>query len=59
MQTLDLQIKCVKSEIARRKSLFPLLIESGKMSKEFAMSEISLMQKVFETLTQLKGLASR
>lgn len=53
---IDLQIECVKKELLRRKRRYPLLIEAEKMSEDYAELEILKMQKVMETLSQLKGL---
>lgn len=57
--SIDLQIKCVKAELKRRKKVFPYLIESEKLKQDEADLEISKMQDVLETLTQLKGLVER
>ena len=56
MYSIDEQINSVKREVKRRKKIFPHLVESGKMTEENSGYELSIMQNVLETLTQLKGL---
>lgn len=55
--TLDMQIKFMSREITRRKSLFPKLITEGRVTEEQAAFEIAAAQAVFQTLTQLRGIA--
>ena len=56
MFSLDKQIESVKREQKRRKRVFPYLIETKKLTEEQAISEIAVMQSVYETLTSLRGL---
>ncbi len=53
---IDSQIACVKAEVRRRKVVFPILVEKGKMDSSEAILQQHLMQTVLETLTQLKGI---
>ena len=53
---IDTKIKCIKNEIYRRKKCYPMIIESGKMTQEYADQEIEVMRQVLQTLTQLKGM---
>lgn len=53
---IDTKIKCVKSEIQRRKKTFPKLVEIGRISQDRADREIETMNHVLQTLTQLKGM---
>jgi len=53
---IDTKIKCVKSEIKRRKKYFPMLVRGGKMKQADADQEIQSMISVLETLTQLRGM---
>ena len=57
--SIELQIQCVKKELKRRKKIFPALVESGKLNQDYSDLELSKMQDVLETLTQLKGLLRR
>ena len=52
---IDTKIECVKREIKRRKKFYPKLVESGKFNQEWADAEITAMQAVLETLTNMKG----
>ena len=52
---IDSKISCVKRELKRRKKFYPAMVKDGKFDQEFADLEIHAMQKVLETLTQLKG----
>jgi hypothetical protein len=54
--TIDQQIKCLSAEIARRKKVFPALIEQGRYTEEKATYEIEVMRQAMQTLTQLRGL---
>jgi len=53
---IDTKIKCIKNEIHRRKKCYPMIIENGKMTQEYADQEIEVMRQVLQTLTQLKGM---
>ena len=56
MRTLDQRIACVKREIDRREKIYPRLVESGKLTEDESVSELSTMKDVYETLTQLRGI---
>lgn len=54
MKSIHEQIKCVSREIGLRKSVYPKLIEAGKMDPFEADREISAMQAVLHTLTEVR-----
>ena len=54
--SLDRQIICLNAEIKRRKKVFPIFVEEGKISQEKAIYEIETMTDAYQTLTQLKGM---
>jgi major membrane immunogen (membrane-anchored lipoprotein) len=51
--TLADQIKCVRRELALRKSAYPHWVKDGRMKQEDADYEIEAMQAVHDTLTKL------
>ena len=53
---IDLQINCIKREIARRKKIYPELIDKDKLTTADTVLEVSAMQGVLETLTTLRGI---
>lgn len=59
MSPIERQINCAKNELKRRKKVFPHLVASGKLTEDEATAEISVMNDIYETLTQLKGLVMR
>lgn len=56
MISINDQITCLEMEVKRRKTIFPRLIEEGKISKEKAFMEIETMHTALQTLTQLRGI---
>ena len=50
MITIEEQIKCVEREIKMREWVYPMRIESGKMTKKKAKQEIDSMKGVLNTL---------
>lgn len=52
--SIDDQIKCVRRELAMRKTVYPKWTASGKMKPEAAERELAAMQAVHDTLTSLK-----
>lgn len=55
--TLAEQIRCVQREIAMRRSVYPRLIQSGKMKQGTADREIAAMEAVVQTLTRAETAA--
>ena len=53
---LDHQIKCVMRELSYRRTVYPRLVERGKMTGSAAAKQICHMEAVLETL---KGLAEK
>lgn len=53
MKTIHEQIKCVSREIGLRKSVYPKLIEAGKMDPFEADREIATMMSVLSTLKEV------
>lgn len=48
---LDIQIACVRREIRQRKSVYPRLVQQGRMLEATAAKELAAMLAVLETLT--------
>ena len=44
---------CAKRELSQRERVYPRLIESGKMSKEFAADQIRLMAEIMDDYRKL------
>jgi hypothetical protein len=57
MVTLDQQIAAVAREIAMRKNVYPKWVASKRMKQEEADHQIAAMEKVIETLNELKQIA--
>lgn len=55
-QPIDLrqQINCVEREIGKRKSVYPRLINAGRMTQETADYETRAMKAVLETLKGIR-----
>jgi hypothetical protein len=51
--SLEDQIKCVRRELALRRTVYPGLIRSGRLHPEAAQQQIACMQAVLDTLTAL------
>ena len=51
---LTVQIDCVAREIGKRQSVYPRLIEAGKLTPEKSAQEILAMEAVLHTLTCLR-----
>lgn len=49
------QIKCIQREIGMRETVYPRLVNNGKMSQKAADKELAAMKAVLETLRWLKG----
>jgi hypothetical protein len=45
--------ECAKRELAQRERVYPRLIESGKMTKEFAATQIRLMAEIADDYRKL------
>lgn len=56
---LNVQIECAKNELSRRKESFPRLVDQGRMRQDYADLEIAKMRAVYQTLSQLKGIAGQ
>ncbi len=54
--TLDVQIACVRRELALRKAAYPRWVAGHRMKAEVADHEINCMQAVHDTLTALLAL---
>jgi hypothetical protein len=54
--TLEAQITCIRRELAMRKNVYPKWVMSGRMKPEAADHEISCMQAVHDTLTELQNV---
>jgi hypothetical protein len=52
--TIDEQIRCVRRELAMRKSVYPRRVSDGKMKADAAAGEINCMQAVHDTLVAVK-----
>ena len=52
--SLDMQIRCVRREIAMRESVYPRWVQAGRMTQNQAAAEIQMMTAVLDTLTRLK-----
>jgi len=50
---LEVQIACVRREIRQRKSVYPRLVEQGRMLEATADRELAAMQAVKRTLMAL------
>jgi hypothetical protein len=50
------QILCVKSEVERRKRIYPGLISAGKMTKCYADFQIKQMKGVYRSLVQIQDI---
>lgn len=53
MTTLGDQIKCVRQELAMRRSLYPGFVANGKMKGVEAEKEIATIQAVHDTLVDV------
>ena len=47
------QIKCAKRELALRRSAYPKWVQSGRMKRETADSEIAAMEAILASLEAL------
>lgn len=56
---LSQQIEAVKKERDRKKHCLPKMVEEGRISETQAAFQIQAMQAVYETLSQLQGIALR
>ena len=56
---LNGQIRCIDLEIKRRERIFPKLIETNKMTQEYADREIEGMKAVRRTLVKTRGLSNQ
>lgn len=52
---IDIQIACVKREIALRERVYPKWVASKKMQADVAELEITRMQAVLETLRKVQA----
>lgn len=50
---LEVQIACIRREIRQRKSVYPRLVQQGRMLETTAAKELAAMQAVLATLTAL------
>ena len=44
---------CAKRELSQRERVYPRLIEQGKMTKEFAATQIALMAEIADDYRKL------
>lgn len=57
---IDEQIACAERELGYRRRLYPRWVDAGRMSKEKADREITLMEEIHATLCACKRrLAAR
>lgn len=54
MITLADQIKEAQRELAVRKSVYPTLLQRGRMTEEQVEYHLAVMQAIIETLTRLE-----
>jgi hypothetical protein len=56
--TLNRQIAYIKEEIKRKQQMFPKMVKKGRIDEDKAIAEIATLQKIGQTLTQLRGILS-
>lgn len=54
MLSLDVQIACVRRELALRQRAYPKWVDAKRMKQDEADREIAIMQSVHDTLVRLK-----
>jgi hypothetical protein len=54
--TLADQVECLARELRRRRKVFPVLVEAGRMAADEAAAELARMDAARQTLAQLLGL---
>jgi hypothetical protein len=52
--TLDMQIACIRRELAMRQRVYPKWVSAGRMKQAEADKELAAMQAVHDTLSALK-----